>query len=179
MIGEKWIRKDVERSGCGLILRYYTVICMEGLRKPWISTIRLAGLSHKSPPVIPILSQINLVSTLSYYFSTLYFNIILPSTTKSSKHSFLKFFRIIFCMQFSLCATYSGPYHPLYFKILTISDNYKMKCSSLSKFIQTSDVSCLWYPKILLVTFYSKTYSSVLFTETEQSSFIYPYSRKF
>jgi hypothetical protein len=32
MTGEWWIRKDVKESGCGLILRYYVGICLQGLR---------------------------------------------------------------------------------------------------------------------------------------------------
>jgi hypothetical protein len=33
MIGEQRIGKEVERSGCGLILGYYPDSCVEGLRK--------------------------------------------------------------------------------------------------------------------------------------------------
>jgi hypothetical protein len=33
MMSEWWIGKNVEKSGHGLILRYYTSICLEGLGK--------------------------------------------------------------------------------------------------------------------------------------------------
>jgi hypothetical protein len=33
MIGEWWIEKNVEESGHGLILRYFSGICLEVLRK--------------------------------------------------------------------------------------------------------------------------------------------------
>jgi hypothetical protein len=36
---------------------------------------------HKSPPLVPILSQINLVYTTQYYLSKIHFNIIHPPTS--------------------------------------------------------------------------------------------------
>jgi hypothetical protein len=39
---------------------------------------------HKSPPLVPILSQIDLVPTIPPYLSNLHFNIIHPPTSWSS-----------------------------------------------------------------------------------------------
>jgi hypothetical protein len=44
VISERWIGKDVEGSGCGLILRYYPSIRLEGLTKPTNISVRRAGL---------------------------------------------------------------------------------------------------------------------------------------
>jgi hypothetical protein len=38
---------------------------------------------HKSPPLVPVLSQINLVHTTPSYLSKIYLNIILPPTSRS------------------------------------------------------------------------------------------------
>ena len=42
---------------------------------------------HKIPPSVPMLSQINPVSTIPSCFFQIYFNIILPPTPRSSKQS--------------------------------------------------------------------------------------------
>jgi hypothetical protein len=41
---------------------------------------------HKNPPVDPILTHFNSVHALKFYF-LIYFNIIIPSTSRSSKWS--------------------------------------------------------------------------------------------
>jgi hypothetical protein len=42
---------------------------------------------HNSPPLVPIMSENNLVHVLRTYFFKIYFIIILPSTSSSSKLS--------------------------------------------------------------------------------------------
>jgi hypothetical protein len=44
---------------------------------------------HKSPPLVPILSQINSIHTIPSYLSNIHFNIIHPPTFWSSVVSFL------------------------------------------------------------------------------------------
>jgi hypothetical protein len=49
-----WIKKDLVRSGHGLILRYYLGICLEGRRKTPKTSIRITGRrGRKSNPWTP------------------------------------------------------------------------------------------------------------------------------
>jgi hypothetical protein len=53
---------------------------------------------NKRLPVIPILSQMNPAHTLQPYFLKLHFNIVLPSTTRSSQYTLpLIFFQLSRC----------------------------------------------------------------------------------
>jgi hypothetical protein len=42
---------------------------------------------HKSPPLVPILSQINPINTIPYYLSKMHFNIVHPPTPWFSQWS--------------------------------------------------------------------------------------------
>jgi hypothetical protein len=47
-------------------------------------TLRFIRRAYKSPPIVPILSQMNPVNIFSSYFSKIHFNIILSPTSRSS-----------------------------------------------------------------------------------------------
>jgi hypothetical protein len=47
---------------------------------------------HKSPPLVPILSQIDLIPTIPFYLSKIHFNIVHPPTSWSSPWFFLSVF---------------------------------------------------------------------------------------
>jgi hypothetical protein len=65
MISEWLIRKNVEGSGGGLILKHYPGICLEGLRKTTKTSVRIAGLRAEFwTRDLPITKSINNSTTM-------------------------------------------------------------------------------------------------------------------
>jgi hypothetical protein len=134
---------------------------------------------HKSPPLVPILSQIDPVHTTPSYLTKIYFNIVRPPTSWSS-YLFLSFW---LPHQYSTCIPHlphscympcssHSPWldHSNYvwqwvqvMKHLIIQimfgNEYKLWSSSLCTFLKSPVTSSLFGPNILLSTLFSDSLS--------------------
>ena len=114
---------------------------------------------HKFPPPVHILSQINPVHASPSHFLKIQFNIILPSTPRSSNWSF----SFIFRHQNPLCTSplpmlAACRAHPVFHDLITqkiFIEQYKSLCSFLHSFVTLS----LLGPNILLNTIFSNNFS--------------------
>jgi hypothetical protein len=96
---------------------------------------------HKTPPLVPSLSHINPVHTISTYFSTIHFNIILPSMSMSSycSLSFWLSHQYPICNHFFPCVL-----HVLISSSFTWWPNYNWRWEQVTKLLimQLSPIFC-------------------------------------
>jgi hypothetical protein len=112
---------------------------------------------HNSPSMAPVLSQINPVHILHLYFLKAHFNIILPSTPRSSEWSLpFRFSNLNVCFSHPLCALHVPPISSSSITIIIFGKEFKL-CSSLCSFLQPPVTSFLLAPCILLSTLFSNT----------------------
>jgi len=112
------------------------------------------------PPLVPILSQMNLVHILSPYFSEIHCNIILPSTLRFSSWSLpFRFTDKIFVGIYYLSHSCYMSHHPWFLTQVIFCEDYTLWSSSLCSFLQSSVIFFLLRPNILLSTMFSNTLS--------------------
>jgi len=117
---------------------------------------------HKCPPPVPILSQLDLVHTLTSHFLKIHIHIILLSTPGSPK------------LSLSLTLSHKNPVHvcsphtcymPRHLILLNLiiriifGEQYRSLISSLPNFLHSSVTSYLLGPNILLNTLFSNIFS--------------------
>jgi hypothetical protein len=110
---------------------------------------------QKSPPLVPILSQINPVHTTPFYLSEIHFNIIHPLISWSS------YFPSGFPTNIP-CALLLSAIHatcPAITSFLILGEKHKLCSPLLCSFIQPHVTSSLSGPNILLSTRFSNTLS--------------------
>jgi len=107
---------------------------------------------RKSPPPVPILNQIHPVHTLPSYFSRINFNIILPSTPRSSKWSLH-----LFSNQNFACMRARCPTHLILFDHRKTHGEKPIIMFFIMKSFPFSVPSSLLGPNILLRNLFSNT----------------------
>jgi hypothetical protein len=118
---------------------------------------------HKSPPLVPILNQIDPVHTTPSYLSKIHFNISHPPTFWPSSWSLFFWLSHQYSIYISILP------HLRYMPCLSHSPWHKLWSSSFCSFLQPPVTSSLFGPNILLRTLFSTTFSlwSPLTSETK------------
>ena len=112
--------------------------------------------THKCPPPVPILSQLNLVHTATSHFLKIHLNIILPSVRESLQWSLSLRFPQQNPLLSSIRAT--CPAHLILLDFITrtlLGEEYRSLSSSLCSFLHSPVTSSLLGPNILLNTPFS------------------------
>jgi hypothetical protein len=118
---------------------------------------------HMSPPLVPVLSHINQVHPVPHFSFKIHFNIILISTSMSSKRSLsirLSPPKPRECVSLLPHTCYMrSPYHPPQFYYPNIWREVKITKFLIKDFLQSPVTSCMSGSNILLSTLLSNTLS--------------------